>query len=172
MIAFSYWENISGYVYIVFIIIISLCLLNKSILKYPFFIVSFTFFFCISNIIHRFSHMRECENNYFINFLQKLGILCSHQHHSLHHTSPYMNYCVISEYNNYILNSINFWGILESIVYFSTGIKSNLKPSYNDYKIIHNHLHENSKLKCPDKPTKQDIEELKKILKKYKNCKK
>lgn len=42
---------------------------------------------------------------------------------------------------------------------------------YNDYSVIHNHMHENAKLKCPDTPTKQDVDELIEKLRMYKKCK-
>ena len=124
----------------------------------------------MSNIIHRYSHMRDCENNFFVIFLQKTGILCSHNHHSMHHRLKNQKYCVISEYNNYILDSIYFWRILENIIYLFTNIKPNRKGSFDDYSTIHNHMHENLKLECPDKPTKQDVEELIIKLREYKKC--
>jgi hypothetical protein len=114
---------------------------------------------------------QSSENNRFINFLQSTGILCSHKYHSVHHKGASDKYCVISVYSNYILDSIYFWRALEYIIFLFTGIKPTIKP-YDDYYIIQNHMHENVKLKCPDKPTKKDIDELKYILKHYKNCNK
>jgi hypothetical protein len=114
--------------------------------------------------------MRDCENNEIIKFLQKCGILCSHQHHLLHHINISEKYCVISEYNNYLLDSIYFWRVLEYIIYLFTNIKPDRKQSYDDYRQIHNHLHENAKLECPDKPTIEDVEELIEKLKEFKKC--
>ena len=169
IVAKSYFENITGSVIILFIILLFLYLIcKKSLFKYPYFLGSFVFFASLSNLFHRFSHMRECENHFIINYLQKLGILCSHSHHSLHHTVIDEKYCVLTEYNNYLLDSIYFWRFLEYIVYLFTGVKPNRKPSYYDYSEIHNHMHENAKLECPDRPTVKDIEELSMKLKLYK----
>ena len=79
-------------------------------------------------------------------------------------------YCVVTEYNNYVLDRIYFWRILENIVYIFTGITPSRKMAYDDYCEIHNHMHQNAKLECPDKPTKEDVEELKRKLKNYKKC--
>jgi len=170
MIAYSYLDHIKYTIPLTLLIIFLLYIINKSIFRYYFLIISFAFFCIISNIIHRFSHMRNCENNFLIIYLQKIGLLCSHSHHSLHHTLIDQKYCVISEYNNYILDYINFWRILEYIIYLITNIKPNRKNSYNDYKKIQNYMHENAKLECPDIPTKQDVEILIKKLQEYKNC--
>jgi ubiquitin-conjugating enzyme E2 variant len=173
IIAYSYFEHISYSLPLVIIILFIIFLINKSMFnyKYIYIIISFAFFSIISNIIHRFAHMRECENNTIINFLQNTGILCSHKHHSAHHTNINEKYCVISEYNNYILDSIYFWRALEYIIFLLTNIKPDRKQSYDDYYTIHNHMHENAKLKCPDKPTRKDVDELIEKLKTYKNCK-
>ena len=129
----------------------------------------FTFFAVISNVCHRFSHMRDCENSQTVIFLQKIGILSSHTYHSVHHETSLTRYCPISVYNNYILDSIYFWRILECIVFLLTGITPS-RNQYNKYKSIHNHMHENAKLECPKKPTKEDIDELKLLLEKYRKC--
>ena len=171
IIAYSYIDQILVTLPLTLIILFLLYLLDNPIFKFPYFIISLAFFSTISNIIHRFAHMRECENNYIINILQKTGILCSHKHHSLHHILINEKYCVMSEYNNYILDSIYFWRILEYIIYLFLNIKPNRKKSYDDYFKIQNYMHENDKLECPDIPTKQDIDELIYKLKEYKNCK-
>jgi hypothetical protein len=171
IVSCSYWENMRVTFPLTITILIILYLLNRSLFKNIYLISSFAFFCITSNLLHRFSHMRECENNRFTIFLQNTGILCSHKHHLIHHTINTGRYCVMSEYSNHILDSIYFWRALEYIVFLFTGIKPTRKP-YDDYYIIQNHMHENSKLECPDKPTKKDIDELKYNLKLYKNCNK
>jgi hypothetical protein len=172
IIAYSYLDHISLSLPLTIIILIIVYIINKSIFKLYFFLASFAFFSITSNIFHRFSHMRDCENNIVVIQLQKIGILCSHSHHSLHHTSVNDKYCVISEYNNYILDTVYFWRILEYIIYLFTGIKPNRKSNYDSYSSIHNYMHINAKLECPDKPTMQDVNELIENLKLYKNCNK
>ena len=172
IIAYSYLDHISVTLPLTIIILtIVYYIINKSIFKLYFFIASFAFFSITANIFHRFSHMRDCENNIIIIYLQKMGILCSHSHHSLHHTIEGQKYCVISEYNNYILDKLYFWRILEYNIYIFTGIKPNRNTPYDGYSSIHNHMHLNAKLECPDTPTMEDVEELKEKLKLYKNCK-
>lgn len=171
MLQYSYFENI----YVTFILtcfgilLIYLCI-PKVIQKYPFGIITFSFFSITSNILHRFSHQRECENNPIVTLLQKCGILCSHKHHSLHHTNIDEKYCVVTEYNNYILDFICFWRILEYIIYFTTGISPSRKMSYDSYKQIQNYMHIDSKNTCPKTPTKQDIEILMYNLHQYRKC--
>jgi hypothetical protein len=114
--------------------------------------------------------MRPCELNPFILSIQNTGLLCSHEHHRIHHITSKEKYCVICEYNNYILDYINFWRFLEYIIYISTGVKPSKKIAYNDFYEIQNHLHENAKLPCPKKPTKEDIIYLNNELIKYKKC--
>jgi hypothetical protein len=74
------------------------------------------------------------------------------------------------EYSNHVLDSLYFWRILEIIIFLLTGIKPHRRQSYDSYP-IQNHMHENAKLICPDTPTKEDIKELERKLKIYKNCK-
>jgi len=175
MLEKSSFENIltTLIIVIIFLILVYLYYIyyNKTtIKKYFYLLVSFIFFITISNLIHKYSHMRDCERNGFITFLQKTGILCSSEHHKLHHKLISEKYCVITEYNNYILDNIYFWRILENIIYYITSIKPNRKPSYDDYNEIHNYMHNNAKLECPQKPTKEDINILHQNLKRYKNC--
>jgi len=173
IIAYNYFEHVSVTIPIIVIIFSILYLINKNIFtyKYKYFFISFAFFCTVSNIIHRYSHMRQCETNIILQFLQYTGIFCSHEHHSSHHVNPTQKYCVISEYNNYILDNINFWRGMENMVYILTNIKPNRKQAYDSYSPIHNHMHKNAKLVCPDKPTREDVEMLIKKLDDYKKCK-
>ena len=167
----TYLQNISVVLPLVLITFIIIYIINKKLLfRYKYFFIIFFVLVLLSNIIHKFSHMRTCELSPFIINLQKTGLLCSHKHHKIHHISANEKYCVISEYNNYILDYINFWRNLEYIIYISTNIKPKQKLSYDGYYEIQNHLHKNAKLPCPKKPTKEDIIFLKNELIKYKKC--
>jgi len=171
MLAYSYFEHMTVSLPVTLSILLILYFTNKSILvKYPYLFLSFAFFSILSNIFHRFSHMRNCENHYIISFLQQTGILCSHEHHSMHHKNIDQKYCVISEYNNYLLDSIHFWRCLEYMILLLTGIEPSRKKSMNDYRSIHNHMHENAKLECPDTPTKEDVDDLIAKLERYYHC--
>jgi len=169
--AHSYFETITVSLSLTLILILFIYFLNKKlVLKYTYVFISFGFFSSVSSLIHRFSHLRDCENYQVIHFLQKFGILCSHEHHSLHHDLVNQKYCAITEYNNYILDSIHFWRGLENVIFFFTNIKPKRKLTYNEYSKIHTHMHANAKLECPNTPSKQDVEELMEKLKQYKNC--
>jgi hypothetical protein len=171
MISYSYLENMT---YTLPFAIVFLCvwyiLSPKFFVRNPYFIVTLFVFMVLSNLIHRFSHMRDCENHTCVKLLQKCGIFCSHEHHSLHHRLSNEKYCVITEYNNYILDTLLFWRGLEYMIFLFTGISPTRKQGYDDYIEIHNHMHENAKLKCPDKPTAKDVKELEQKLKEYKIC--
>jgi hypothetical protein len=170
--AYSYFENSKFSIMLSVIFIAILYFINKKILfKYPALTISFFLFATFANALHKHSHMRECENPYIITLIQKTGLLCSHNHHKLHHENIDTKYCVISEYNNYILDNIYFWRVIEYIILIITGINPNRKQKYDDYRSIHNYMHDNAKLECPDKPTMEDIEILKEMLKEYKKCK-
>ena len=170
IVAYSYWENTRVNLILGVIMLVVIYAVNKNFFVNNIcFVLIFTFFAVISNVCHRFSHMRDCENSQTVIFLQKIGILSSHTYHSVHHETSLTRYCPISVYNNYILDSIYFWRILECIVFLLTGITPS-RNQYNKYKSIHNHMHENAKLECPKKPTKEDIDELKLLLEKYRKC--
>ena len=159
------WFSLPGTVFILLMVY----LFNKSIFTdYPYLIATFAIFGSLSNIFHRLTHMRNCEKHPIIIALQKTGLMCSHEHHSKHHTTePDGKYCAITNYTNYFLDSINFWRMLEHGIYLITGIQPSRKKGYDDYSEIQNHIHANAKLECPDKPTKQDIEVLKEKLKEF-----
>jgi ubiquitin-conjugating enzyme E2 variant len=151
--------------------IVLLYLLDKRLfVKYPYFIVTLFVVSSMGNIVHRFSHMRDCENHAIVKCLQKYGILCSHSHHSIHHVLSNEKYCAISEWNNYILDTILFWRGLEYLVYGVTGIKPTRKYAYDEYSPIHNHMHEDAKKACPSTPTPRDVEELYEKLDSFTPC--
>lgn len=169
IVGYSYFENL--YIPLILVIIVYLFIYffnDKTLLNYPYFHISLFLFLAMSNIIHKWSHMRECELPKIIILLQNIGIFCSHLIHKGHHADDSsQNYCVISSYINPILTKIKFWRILEYLIYILTGIKPNRKGKFNDYKKIHTYLHENAKLECPDIPTKNDINMLANILDEY-----
>jgi ubiquitin-conjugating enzyme E2 variant len=172
ILSYSYLEHMTYTLPITITFTILLYLINPSIfVLYPYFVLVFFISCVISNILHRFSHMRDCENSWIVRALQKCGIICSHEHHFIHHKVGDQKYCVMIEYSNYILDTLLFWRGLEYIIYLMTGIKPKQKRNYDDYSSIHNFMHENAKLECPDKPTYQEVEVLKEKLKTYNHCK-
>ena len=158
MLQGSYFENVNTTIIISIIIYIILYLLMPSkFTKYPIFFVTFFIFGCLTNLFHRFAHQRECETHFIILQLQKLDIICSHEHHRKHHVSnPHERYCTILPITNYILDNIYFWRLLELIISMF-GINPDRKPVYKHYESIHNYMHENSKKECPKRPTEKDV---------------
>jgi len=142
----------------------------KIVYNYPYFFIVFGFFSSTAAVIHRISHMRDCELSYPIKLLQKTGILSSHDHHKVHHEISDTRYCSVTALTNYVLDYIQFWKFPEAIIFFLTGIAPKRRPVYNDYSEIHNTLHVKSQELCPDKPTLDDIEHLFKTLDTYKKC--
>jgi len=172
MLAYSYLENITVSLPAIIIVLVIIYFLNKNLfIKYPYFIATFSFFAIIANIIHKFSHMRDCEKSWFLNLLQKYGILASSDHHKLHHKLSNEKYCVITEFNNFYLDKLHVWRLIETIIYAVTGVKPNRKMGYDEYYEIQNYMHENAKLQCPDTPTKEDVEILIEKLREFKSCK-
>lgn len=163
----TYFENIKIPLIIIMPIFIFIYFYNsKTLLDYPYLYGTLFFLLIISNIIHRWCHMRDCELPKIVILLQKIRILGSRStHHSAHHSiDSSQHYCVISSYLNPILEKINFWRILENIIYISTGIQPNRRGTVDDYKEIHTYLHENLKSECPNPPTKKEIDMLTNIL--------
>ena len=138
--------------------------------RYLYFFIVFGFFSSTAAIVHRISHMRDCELSFPIKFLQKIGLLSSHQHHKVHHEISDSRYCSVTSLTNHLLDYIHFWRFPEAIVYFLTGISPKRRPTYSDYSEIQNELHIKAQIPCPDKPTLEDIDSLFKNLDKYKKC--
>ena len=169
MLAYSYMEHLTYTLPGGIFIVIMIYLLNPKLLfKYKFFFITFFIFFSLANLFHRLAHMRECEKNIIINKIQDTGLLCSHEHHKIHHINNQEKYCVICEYTNYMLDNVNYWRNLENLIFIMSGVKPNRVKNLNGYKSIFNHMHFNSENECPDKPTRHDVENLKKKLHKFK----
>jgi len=154
----------------IFIFVFLWIFFNKFVRHNYIFVLSFLFFTLIMNILHKYSHMRDCEKNVIIRTLQRYKILCSHEYHRLHHNNVSEKYCVLTEFNNYYLDTFYIWRIFEYLIIIFTGVHPSRKPKYEDYYKIHTDIHEKSKLECPDKPTKQIMDDLFKKLAEYKNC--
>jgi len=70
-----------------------------------------------ANEIHAMSHRTDKENGKIICFIQKTGLIQSRRVHGRHHTSPYnINYCVLTNYLNPILNKIKYFDKIEWLI--------------------------------------------------------
>lgn len=86
------------------------------------FILAYT---SLANEFHAISHRSDKENGTLIVILQKIGIVQSRKMHGHHHQSPYnINYCVLTNYLNPILNTIRLWDGIEFLI-----AKLGIKPT-------------------------------------------
>lgn len=70
-----------------------------------------------ANEIHRWAHQTPQENGRLIHFFQQRGIVQTPCHHALHHQGcKNTHYCVITNWLNPLLDSINLWLILETTI--------------------------------------------------------
>lgn len=71
----------------------------------------------LANEIHAITHKTDKENGRLICWIQKTGLIQTRRMHGHHHTSPYdVNYCVMTNYLNPVLNKTRFWIGLEWVV--------------------------------------------------------
>lgn len=78
----------------------------------------------INDIIHKYAHTLDHERPKLITLLQKTNIIQSREEHYQHHISPHeINYCPITPYLNGVLQKVNFWRRLESVVEKISGVK-------------------------------------------------
>ena len=71
----------------------------------------------LANEIHAITHKTDKENGKLICWIQKTGLIQSRRMHGHHHSSPYdINYCVLTNYLNPVLNMIHFWTAIEKTV--------------------------------------------------------
>jgi hypothetical protein len=70
-----------------------------------------------ANEIHAITHRTNKENGKLICLIQKTGLIQSRKMHGYHHSAPFdVNYCILTNYLNPILNKIKFWIIIEWII--------------------------------------------------------
>ena len=77
-----------------------------------------------ANEIHKWAHRSSARNGRLISILQHRGLIQSPQHHWQHHSgSKDTHYCVVTNYLNPFLDSVNLWGCLERSIFFLTGVR-------------------------------------------------
>jgi hypothetical protein len=84
-------------------------------------------FMIFTNHLHSLSHMPPKKLSKFTIFLQKTWIICNPINHHKHHVTTNSNYCVTSRILNIVLDGINFWRILEKIIFVTTGTQPNYR---------------------------------------------
>ncbi len=75
-----------------------------------------------ANEIHKMAHRTRAENGWFLSKLQDWHILQTPRHHGLHHADPKNTfYCPVTNYVNPLLEKVQFWPRLESLIALRTG---------------------------------------------------
>jgi len=173
MLTYTYLENMAVTLPLTGLAIVLIYFYNKNfVMKYSYLFITLFIFGSTANVFHRFSHMRDCELPPIIKWLQDNYIIINHKDHSHHHTTSIDSYCTVIPYNNYLLDAIQFWRLLEYCIYICTLtiVKARPKKPYNAYEEIQNYMHADNKNDCPKRPTKIDIDILKENLKNYYKC--
>jgi hypothetical protein len=76
-----------------------------------------------ANQVHKWSHMTRAEVGPVVAFLQDIRVLQTPRHHALHHTDPKNTYyCPVTNLVNPLLETFDFWGRLEAVIYRLTGV--------------------------------------------------
>jgi len=89
-----------------------------------------------ANEVHRWAHQTPQENGKLIQFLQQVGILQSPFHHALHHQGQKnSHYCVITNWLNPLVDSVNLWLILEYLISKLLGIYRRSDQSISIYEV-------------------------------------
>lgn len=175
MLLYPFWETIwhSCYVVIVGVAVFYFTLPPRAWKTYAVFLYTLIFVSIFSNLMHKYSHMRPCETNVLIRFCQAVGLLQSHEYHSVHHKTSDRRFCVISQYVNPFLDALHFWSGVEYCIFLLTGKRPNRKPTYDEYSSIHTELHAEAKQDCPRVINTRQFHMLEKKLKRFRNhCKK
>jgi hypothetical protein len=116
----------------------------------------------VSNLIHRFSHERDCRRPGVVTMLQRAGILCSRQQHSVHHKIPREKYSVILGFTNAVYDGIGIWKLFEKVL-GAFGVRASHKLGVDSY--VRDSLYEDAVSKeCPPRMTPERAEEYKRQL--------
>lgn len=76
----------------------------------------------LTNQCHKWSHMVGTQPPRIVVFLQKAGLIISHEKHHKHHQGNFdTDYCIINGWMNPLLEKINFWRNLEDLIVKFTG---------------------------------------------------
>jgi len=142
------------------IILFIICIIApKHVYKYKYFYITLAIFGTLSNLFHKWSHMRDCELNPVLQFLQNINIISGHKHHSKHHNENVDSlYAVIFPITNIFLDNLNIFRILEKCIELCFNILPTRKGSYDSYinNGMNTYMHDNTKKNCPDVITESE----------------
>ena len=76
----------------------------------------------LTNEFHKWAHMVHTKPHPVIRFLQKSGLIISHEKHHVHHQGDFdSSYCIINGWMNPFLEYIDFWRRTENLITKLTG---------------------------------------------------
>ncbi|KAI9560502.1 hypothetical protein GHT06_011435 [Daphnia sinensis] len=110
----------------------STCSSDQIALSYAWYWYLFLFsvFVCVTNQIHKWSHMYTGLPKW-VQCLQDCHIILPRKHHRKHHESPHETFfCITTGWLNRPLEIVKFWKILEYLIESATG----QKPRADDFK--------------------------------------
>lgn len=85
----------------------------------------------LTNQCHKWAHMVHTKPPAVIVFLQKSGLIISHEKHHKHHQGDFdTDYCIINGWMNPILEKIGFWRKAEALITKFTGFKPREDDDY------------------------------------------
>lgn len=87
----------------------------------------------LSNLVHKWAHMRDCELGPVVLWLQRAGVLCGHGYHARHHQQPDRFYGVVFPAVDRVLDAARVFRGLEAAVLAATGVPTSRKPPYSVY---------------------------------------
>ncbi len=77
-----------------------------------------------SNQIHKWAHRTRAENGPVISFFQDIHLFQSPRQHAIHHTDPKNTYyCPVTNLLNPVLERVQFWNRLETLIERVTGLR-------------------------------------------------
>jgi hypothetical protein len=77
-----------------------------------------------ANQVHKWAHRTRTENGPVISFFQDIHVLQSPRQHAIHHTDPKNTYyCPVTNVLNPVLERLQFWNRLESVIERVTGLR-------------------------------------------------
>jgi ubiquitin-conjugating enzyme E2 variant len=83
-----------------------------------------------ANQIHKWAHRTPIENGPAITFLQGIRLLQTPRHHAHHHTNPKeSHYCVLTNFLNPLLDRIDLWKWLESLIWILFRVRRRIDTS-------------------------------------------
>lgn len=111
----------------------------------------------LANLVHRFQHERDCTRPVAVTLLQRLGVLCSREQHSVHHRESHLKYGVLLGFTNAVYD-LGVWRALEFMLATLGMQPSARKRGAEAYAALHDDwLRDNLARECPKPLTERRL---------------